>query len=236
MGRSFFLKLAVSLLAVGSFSALFASNAASLPACTTASLASYESTTANPPATGGCAIGILEYFDFNYVPGTNAPAASAITVAPQGNGFSFGPISAAPNTTVKFEIDYDTLIDPSPVITGDTLGLDVTGNITVTEYFCNDVAYIGNGLCLGSTPAQSLTVGNGNSFPNSASIVFNPPANSSQEVGIVFTLVGGTTGAAFAGLDSASVLNIPEPTSFGFAFAGLLALAAGYKLRKRRTS
>jgi hypothetical protein len=230
--NTFLFKLVISLFVAGSFSALFAGS--TIPVCLSDTVANYVTTTANPPATGGCAIGILDYYNLTYHPITNAPLASNINVAPLGAGFTFGPVSAAPGQTVSFEIDYDIFIDPAPIITGDSLGLDVTGNITVTEFFCNDSQYIGSGLCLGSHPAQSLTVGNGNGLPNSATIAFAQPATTSQQVGIVFTLVGGTGGASFDGLNAASIVTgIPEPSSFGSALIGLLALAGGYKLRKR---
>ena len=230
--RSIVLKLSGCLFVVGSFSTLFAGS--SLPDCSPGSLASYIGSTANPPATGGCAIGILDYYNMTYLPGTNAPASSAIGVTPDGQGFSFGPVSAAPGQNVQFEIDYDIFIDPAPIIGGSRLSLDVNGDITITEYFCNDSQYIGNGLCLGSHPAQVLQVGNDNNLPNSATIIFAQPATTSQQIGIVFNLVGGTNGASFDGLDSASIVSgVPEPASAGFALFGLLALAGGYKLKKR---
>ena len=226
------LKLLVSFFVVGSLSSVFAGGTP-VPGCGPASLASYITTTATPPATGGCSIGILDYYNFAYLPTQNAPLASAINVAPSGQGFTFGPITAAAGQTVSFEIDYQIYIDPTPVITGDNLGLDVTGNITVTEFFCNDSRYLGNGLCLGHS-ADVLQVGNANGLPNTASITFTDPAHVSQEVGIVFTLVGGTSGASFEGLNSASIVtSAPEPASIAFTLFGLAALAGGYKLRKR---
>jgi hypothetical protein len=237
--QSFALKLLISVVAVGSFSTAFAGS--SLPSCGVASLASYITTTANPPASGGCAIGILDYFDFSYHPVSNAPLASAINVSPSvnGSGFSFGPVTAAAGQTVQFEIDYDLFIDPAPIITGDNLGLDPpTGNVVVTEYFCNDISYIGGGLCALSQPAPSLTVGTpGTGFPYpSATITFAHPATTSQNVGIVFTLTGGATGASFDGLDTVSLISgVPEPASAGGLLGGLLVLAGGYKLRKQRT-
>jgi hypothetical protein len=223
------------LLVAGSFSAIFATS--TLPSCSTASLANYISTTANPPATGGCAIGVLDYYNMSYLPGSNAPAASAISVTPSGAGFSFGPVTAAPGQTVQFEIDYDIFIDPAPVITGATDGLDVTGSVLVTEFFCNDLAYVGNGLCLGSTPAVSLSVGTPDTgFPFTNSIVFAHPATVSQEVGIVFTLKGGAGGASFDGLNSASIVSgVPEPTPAAGLLLGLFALVGGYRLKKQRT-
>ena len=228
--RSISIKLCLSLLVAGSYSAIFA--VSTLPSCSTASLANYISTTANPPATGGCAIGILDYYNMSYIPGSNAPAASTVSVTPSGSGFSFGPVTAAPGQTVQFEIDYDIFIDPAPVITGDDMGLDVTGSVQVTEYFCNDVSYVGNGLCLGSTPALSLSVGTPDTgLPENASIVFAHPATVSQYVGIVFTLKGGAGGASFEGLDTASVISgVPEPASAAGFLAGVLALAGGYRL------
>lgn len=239
LGRknSLTLKLIGSLILAGSFSALFAGGVSVPPACTADTLANYTVTTKNPPATGGCAIGILDYYNVSYnkfFTPTNAPSASAINVTPFGTGFSFGPVSAAPGQTVQFEITYEIFIDPAPIISGDNLGLDVTGDITITEYFCNDLAYIGSGLCTGSHPAESLQVGNGNGLPNSASILFAHPATTSQQVGIVFTLKGGTAGASFDGLNSAAIITgVPEPASLGFTLVGLLTLAGGYKLRKR---
>lgn len=233
--RSISIKLCLCLLVAGSFSSILA--VSTLPSCSTASLANYIGTTSNPPATGGCAIGILDYYNMSYVPGSNAPAASAIGVTPSGSGFSFGPVTAAPGQTVQFEIDYDIFIDPVPEITGDNMGLDVTGSVQVTEYFCNDVSYVGNGLCLGSTPAVSLSVGTPDTgLPLTNSIVFAHPATVSQYVGIVFTLKGGTGGASFDGLNSASIVTgVPEPASAAGFLVGILALAGGYRLKRQRT-
>jgi len=229
------LKLVVSMLAVGSFSSMFAGS--TLPSCGTESLASYITGTAFPPSTGGCAIGILDYYNFSYIMGTG-PAASALEVTPTASGFNFSlasgtPITAAPGQTVTFEVDYQIVIDPAPIVTGGDLNLDPpAGDVTVTEYFCNDISYVGSGLCLGGSTPDTLQVTTANP---SASIVFPDPATKSQQVGIVFKLVGGANGASFDGLDADStVLTFtPEPASTGL-LTGLLLLAGGYKLRKRR--
>jgi hypothetical protein len=227
------LKFLISLFAAGAVSTVFA--AGTLPKCGPDTLAGYISTTANPPATGGCAIGILDYFDFTYHPLSNAPLASSIQVAPLSSGFSFGPVTAPAGQTVQFEIDYDLVIDPAPII-GDDLRLDPpTGNVVVTEYFCNDLGYVFTASCSFHIPPQTSTVGTPvTGFSSSASIAFNPPANRSQQVGILFTLKGGATGASFDGLDSVSVFAAPEPASAGSLFLGLLTLIGGYKLRKQR--
>lgn len=237
MGRknSVILKSVFCLLVVGSFSTVFA--ASDLPSCGTASLASYIGSTAFPPVTGGCAIGILDYYNFSYIMGTG-PAASALQVSPTGSGFEFSlasgsPITAAPGQTVSFEIDYQIVIDPAPIISGGSDNLDPpSGNVSVTEYFCNDISYVPTGFCLGGSTPDSLTV---TTADPSKSIVFPNPALVSEQVGIVFTLIGGANGASFDGLEADStVLSLtPEPTTAGGMLLGLLALA-GYKLRQRR--
>jgi hypothetical protein len=237
LGRVNFLpvKLLLAFIVAGSLSAVF--GAAVLPSCAVGNVAGYARDTSYPG--GGCAIGILDYYDFSYHPLSNAPLASAIGVSPEASGFSFGPVSAAPGQTVEFEIDYDIVIDPAPIITGDKLGLDPPkGNVVVTEFFCNDVEYVFSGSCLGSN-ALSLTVGTpGTNYPSSAQITFSKPATTSEQVGILFTLVGGTTGASFDGLDSTSVVvtsSVPEPPAAAALLLGvpLLTWALAGRRRKR---
>ena len=85
-------------------------------------------------------------------------------------------------------------------------------------------------------PALSLTVGTAlTGFPDTASITFNPPVGVSQQVGIVFDLEGGETGASFDGLDTVSLVSgVPEPAAAAGVLLGLVMLAGGYKLRKQR--
>jgi hypothetical protein len=226
------------------FLALLFSGAAfansTFPACASDNLANYIADTVNTATVNdGCAVGVLDYINFAYIPGTNAPSASAIEVNPITGGFSFGPASAGINQTVTFEIDYSMVIDPAPIVTGDNLHIDPpSGDVFVTEYFCNDTSYIGSGLCSAHVPAQSATVGTpASGFPDTVPVTFNPPVTTSQEVGIVFTLIGSSTaGASFDGLDSGSIVSItPEPASAAAFLVGFLALAGGYKLKKQRT-
>jgi hypothetical protein len=226
--NSFLLKLTISLFLAGS-SALFASNTG-LSACAAGTMTSY--------APNGCAIGILDYYNFAYTVanGNTGPGAGTINVTPTSQGFSFGPVNNTSNQTYQFEIDYYILIDPSPVITGDNLRLDVSGDITIDEIFCNDQTLSAppSPTCIGQPNPPTLEVGNGNGLPNSNSITFANPAQTSQWVALFFTVA---PGASFDGLENDSIVSIaPEPASTGLALIGMLTLAAGYKLRKRRTS
>lgn len=236
----FALRLLAPFFALGSLSAVFATS--TLPGCGLDVLSNYVTNTAFPPTTGGCAIGILDYYNFSYHPVSNAPLASAIQVSPDATGFSFSGLSgaaitAAAGTTVQFEIDYQIVIDPAPILSGGDLQFDPPkGDVTVTEYFCNDIPYSYTGLCLGGTTPDTLTLHtlSCGSFPCSATITFPDPALKSQQVGLLFTLVGGTTGASFDSLSAdAIVVASPEPVAAGGIFVGLLTLGAGYKLRKR---
>jgi hypothetical protein len=221
--------LAVSFFAVASFSTVFGANT-NLVNCAGGSLAGYDP--------NGCAIGVLDYYSFGYnvANGNTGPGAASITVTPISDGFSFGPVNNTTNQTYNFEISYYILIDPSPVITGDTLHLDVSGVITIEEVFCNDQTLSAppSPTCIGQPNPPTLTVGNANGLPNSNSITFANPALTSQWVALFFSVA---PGASFAGLDNGSIVTIaPEPTSAGLALLGMLTLAGGYKLRKRRTS
>lgn len=228
--RSSSLKLAVSFFAVASFSAVFAANTG-LSTCSSGALSSYDP--------NGCAIGVLDYYSFGYnvANGNTGPGAASITVTPTSDGFSFGPVNNTSNQTYNFEISYYILIDPSPVIGGDTLHLDVSGVITVDEIFCNDQTLSAppSSTCIGQPNPPSLEVGNANGLPNSNSITFTNPALTSQWVALFFSVA---PGASFTGLenDSTVLTLVPEPSSVCLAFIGILGLAGGYKLRQRRTS
>jgi len=214
---------------------LFGSTIGTTP-CGTGTLAGYESSYAPPSL--GCSIGVLDYSNFTYVALQNAPSASSIEVSlsDAGNGLSFSQVGGAPiaanGDIVQFAIYYNIFIDPAPVIPGADTHLDPpVGNVSITEYFCNDsVLYPGTTSCFPPTsPAYSLTVTTAS--PN-ASVTFNPPAEQYETVGIVFTLNGLTGIASFDGLDTNTDVTIaPEPASF--ALVGLFMLVGGYKLKKR---
>ncbi len=213
----------------------FASSVGTTP-CTAGTLSGYSSSYAPPSL--GCSIGILDYSNFSYVALQNAPLASDIAIAPaaSGNGFGFTQVGGAPfvanGDIVQFAIYYNIFIDPAPVIPGADTHLDPpAGNVSVTEYFCNDsVLYPNTTSCFPPTStAYSLTV---TTASPDASVTFNPPATQYETVGIVFTLNGLTGIASFDGLDTDTVVNIaPEPASF--ALVGLFMLVAGYKLKRR---
>jgi hypothetical protein len=246
LGRvnSLALKFALSLVMAGSFSTVFASSI--LPSCGTDTLSDYINNTVFPG--GGCAIGVLDYYQFSYhtFNNPNDPLASnlLVSLSNQGLGFNFSqvngqPITAAAGTTVQFEIDYDIVIDPAPVIPQGKLSIDPpSGDVTITQYFCNDVQYVFTNLCLGGIPL-TLQVGTPETgLPQSRTITFVKPAATSQGIGLLFTLDGiNGASSSFDGVDSTSTilyLDTPEPTTAASLLLGLLTLFGGYKLRKQR--
>lgn len=213
----------------------YATSTAAVSSCGTASLDTYESSY-NFPSSSGCAIGILDYSNFTYRALSNAPAASDIILTPStsNQGFSFTqaggtPFVASAGEVVQFEIDYNILIDPAPVIHGSSIRVDPpTGNVTVTEDFCNDSIYYYPGTCYGG-PLDTLSVGTPvTGYPYSASINFSNPAMNFETVGILFTLDGP---ASFDGVITGTQLTItPEPASV--LLVGVFLLG-GYTLKRK---
>lgn len=213
-----------------------------LPTCGTDTLYDYINNTIFPG--GGCAIGVLDYYDFAYHAISNAPADTVIQISQstQGIGFNFSQVGGQPfiankGEIVQFEIDYTTIIDPAPLIPSGKLSIDPTGDVSVTEYYCNDVAYAYPGTCIGNTTPPTLTVGTLPPLKLSGTIVFANPAAVSQSVGILFTLNGTNGQSSFDGADSTSTLlylGAPEPASAVGLLLGLLTLGASYKIRKQR--
>jgi hypothetical protein len=227
---------------LGSVASLWAGGI-SLPNCGTATLAQYDTSFTSP--SNGCFIGILDYYAFAYKPVTNAPLAGDIKVSVNStsDGFAFSrvdgtPFTAPAGTTVTFEIDYSILIDPAPIISGGKLALDPPfGNVKVTEDFCNDSIFFSFQIgCVGG-PTNTLQVGTIAPLTLSASTSFNNPALAFQTIGLLFTLDGTNGRSGFDSLDNGStvvLVGAPEPGSITLLFTGLAA--AGYKLRKRRSS
>lgn len=229
------LKVIFPVLFLTSALTVFGATSAGVSSCASGTLASYASSYAPPSV--GCSIGVLDYSNFSYSAISNAPSESNIELTPLSNGFNFTQADGTPftatNEIMKFAVYYNIFIDPAPVIVGADNSLDPpVGNVSITEYFCNDsVLYPNTTSCFPPTAsAYSLTVTTQNP---TASITFATPATQYQTVGIVFTLDGTNGTASFDGLDSGTIVTItPEPAS---AFlVGLFVLAGGYKLRKQR--
>ncbi len=212
-----------------------------LTPCTSGSLATYESSFTFPTSSG-CSIGILDYSSFSYHAVSNAPSAASIILTPGSTGFGFTQLGGVPFTAslgqvVQFEIDYNIAIDPAPILAGADDSLDPpSGNVAVTEYFCNDRVYVYSGTCYPPNgPPESLTVGTVAPNQLSASIIFTTPATSFEEVGILFTLNGTNGPSSFDGLDAEETvvsLTTPEPATT--LLVGFLLAAGSYKLKRRK--
>ncbi len=205
--------------------------------CTAQSLSTYGSDYAvSLPGSPSCSVGILDFSNFTYVGLQNAPAESDILVGPGNSGLDFSQEGGAPfqanGDVVQFAIYYNIAIDPAPVIPSADNHLDPpVGDVTVSEFFCNDsVLYVGATNCFPtSDKLYTLTVTTAN--PNN-SITFNPPATSFQTVEILFTLDGTQSLAAFDGLDTTDNVTTPEPASALLVGLSFLAGCGVYLKRK----
>jgi hypothetical protein len=230
------LKLLLPVLMLASSTILFGNPSAGLGSCPAATLSTYASDFPK-----GCAIGILDYSNFTYHSVSNAPLAGDIFLTPSSQGFGFTqtngkPFTAALGQIVQFEVDYTIFIDPAPVIGGADDSLDPpTGNVTASEFFCNDLRYVYSGSCQNGSPYK-LSVGTPSTgLPYSASISFGNSAKQFQTVGILFTLDGTDGVSSFDGLDTDTQLVItPEPVSA--MLTGLFLVAGGCGFRKQRRS
>jgi hypothetical protein len=237
------IKIALPVVLAMSAISVFGSSVGTTP-CTAGTLATYSSSFAPPSL--GCSIGVLDYSNFSYQGLQNAPASSDIEVTPSGsgsNGFSFSQVGGAPFSAsgeiIQFAIYYNIVIDPAPVIPGADTHLDPpVGNVSITEYFCNDLTLQSPAhVCFpGESPAYSLTVTT--AAPN-ASVTFHPPATNFQTVEILFTLDGTHGTASFDGLDTNTLVAdasiAPEPASL-FLVGFFFLVAGGYRLKQQRNS
>ena len=219
---------------------VFGSTVGTVP-CATGTLAAYESGFA--PPSSGCSIGILDYSTFSYQD-LQGPAISAsdvlVTPGTGSNGFSFSQVGGAPfsanGDVVQFAIYYTIVIDPAPVIPGADTHLDPpVGDVSVTEYFCNDsllrLAQTTYSCQAPASSIYSLTVTT--AAPNAA-ITFKTPATQYETVGIVFTLDGTKGLASFDGLDTNTTVTGAAPEPASVMLVGLFMVAGGYKLKKRK--
>jgi len=229
-----FMKKSVKAMAVSLFCAapliLHAGTVSALdPACQPGTLQSYLNLASQ--SVPGCSIGILNFDGFTFLSSSGSPDAAAdILVTPATNGFGFTQVSGTPFTgPAHYQIGYNFVIDPAPVLDGADLALDPPfGPVVITQYFCLDSTMTSginpsgsaNVVCNGriATP-QSLTVTPQNPF---ASIVFDPIARIG---GSILTDIQIGAGGQFDGVTGDAHVTgspaTPEPVSAALLLSGL---------------
>ncbi len=221
------------------------------------SLATYEQNFANPTGNtdtnGPCSAGILNFSQFSFQSfGSPAFTDSDIFLTPidpgtaqlGSTGFKISGLSADPNTSATYVIDWYFAIDGGPYAGGASLGMDPPfGDVTITQSYCVDSfmsAYsptadtscsIPGAEFNGYVPLQSLTV----TVPNpEASITFDPTAQYFADVRTIIQLNGGELGAGFDSVSGATTIypgdTTPEPATMLLIPAALPML---YFLRRR---
>ena len=229
-----------------SFVPMFGAGISGVPSCTQGTLSSYISAFNSLTGTG-CAIGIIDYNDFQFASlSSSLPVGANILITPMGQGFQFTLEDANNNIIpfaangfdLKFEIVYQFTIDPGPIEDGASLSMDPpVGAVTVSQTYCND-GYLQAGACVPNA-GETLTVTTQNPF---ASIIFQHPAQNGGFVTSLFD-VNGTNGlASFDSIEGTSHLTdpssnsyAPEPVSASLALGGLLSIGViGIFKRRRR--
>lgn len=224
------------------------------PACVSATLFDYEHNLANQQ----CSIGILIFQGFtfsasgksvsNNVPAPTPDTDQQILLTPSTGGFMLSQVngqqfSVLSGQIVNYNMGYQFVIDPAPVLEGAELGLDPPfGNVTVTQSYCNDSVFLSPSQCIAAKDntfvtfaPQVLLVHNPDKLDDK--ITFNPPAFAFGSVNTAIVLDGTTGSAGFdATTGSSTVINVattPEPSTVTLG-CGALLLAFSRKYRKRQ--
>jgi hypothetical protein len=213
--------------------AALASPIAPVPACVTASLASYIALGGT-----GCQVGPLAVVDFSFtavegnnvtiLPGdvTVTPVMSAPSYALQ---FSSPQFTASNSDIIRYLIAYTW--DPGDIRSLDDVLSDPPippGFASITSDICVDAAFT-NGIC--PTFVTTLSVfDNAFSSQLTASVVFTPPA-ATLGIRNTIDLEGGGPGGSVTLNSFGSAVTIPEP---GTALAGLLSVVLGALVHRRQ--
>jgi hypothetical protein len=237
---------AVSLLLAGQALRAGSLNGAELVPCTTGTLATYT----DPGGSNqGCALGVLVTSGWSLGSTGTTLTSSQILMTPTvsanglGGGFDISAASGysfgvASGQIASYFINFNYFIDPGPFLGDADLTLD-PGNVTVTQFFCNDRVLMNAGpspLCqsaTGTPPVSPQTLQVTTASPQ-ASIVFQPAALQFGSIETEIRLDGTNGPANFD--DISSSLNVfasvPEPAAVALMAAGLL----GIGIRRRYIS
>jgi hypothetical protein len=212
--------------------------------CPTDTLANYigafQSSTVGA-ANGPCSIGILNFSQFSFssfgTPVNQLLGSSAFKLTPDSpdetlgdTGFTIAPVNPPFSVTTGnaiYVIDWYFSIDAGPIASGASLGMDPTGDVSITAQYCLDsfmtaFALSGTSTCYngpdGSTPPlQALTVTTSNL---NASIVFPTPAFQFADVRTIISLNSDQGPAVFESVSSNSSV-VPEPGTWLLVSGGV---------------
>jgi len=255
----------LSLVLFGVLATTLHANGLSPTGCPTDSLADYISNFQSPSVgapNGPCSAGILNYSEFNFESFfANSPSAmlgsSAFDLSPispgQGNvgstGFAISPANS-PNFTLTsgsalYVLDWYFAIDAGPIASGASLGMDPTGDVSVTAEYCLDSfisAFVQgqadscyNGPANDPDPTlQTLTV---TPADLNAFITFSTPVYEFADVRTIISLNSDDGPAEFGGASSGTTIDpaptTPEPGTLLLVPGGLAFFAF---FRKRRVT
>jgi hypothetical protein len=212
--------------------AALATTISPVPACVTASLASYIALGGT-----GCQVGPLAVVDFEFTAlqgNTVTILPSDVTVTPVLSApsyilqFSSPEFTASNSDVVRYLIAYTW--DPGDIRSLDDVLNDPPippGFAKITTDICVDAAFT-NGIC--PTFVTTISVFDGIGTQLTASVVFSPPA-ATLGIRNTIDLEGGGPGGSVTVNSFGSDVTVPEP---GTALLGVLSVAlAGLRWRKR---
>jgi hypothetical protein len=229
--------------------------------CPTDTLADYINNFQSPTvgATNGpCSVGILNFSEFSFssfgTPVDQLLGSGGFELTPvspgngDGTGFTISPTNPPFSVTTGnavYVINWFFAIDSGPISSGADLGMDPTGDVSVTAQYCLDsfmtaFSLTGTSTCYngpdGSPPnLQSLSVTSSNNqcpVSCSASIVFPTPAFQFANVRTIISLNSDQGPAVFDSTSSETVITPGTPEPGTWLLVGGGALLIGF-LRRR---
>jgi len=212
-------------------------------------LSVYDSPSFAECVIGSNQLGALDVFGFKYVSGPAGDDSNILlTAVPgpdgQGGGFTFSGFAAqGQGTQATYVIDYSYVIDPAPIGSGMSMGMDPpSGSVSVTDALCIDSTFgVSNGTTVCELPTGGISDTGPQSFmydvadyPSIKTFNLTTDVTQADTANIQLTfVVGGPDGGSFGDLTAQNIVGdpAPEPMTSVLGLGGLLAIGIARRYR-----